>query len=191
MRRPRGAPSRSSQKLIEALVWLGHGPEAGDQCVDLGAAPGGWAQVLAERRCRVLAVDLGHLTLPPAVRSRVYHLRKNAFEFIPEESVDWVFCDMAYRPLEVAALLARWGRRHWARFLLANIKLPMRKRVEMLNRVREILATGGWTGLRARQLYHDRDEVTLFAWRGFGQESRSFRPPRRETRAGSARRQGE
>jgi 23S rRNA C2498 (ribose-2'-O)-methylase RlmM len=49
--------------------------------------------------------------------------------------------------------------------LVANIKLPMRKKAEHLARVREILATGGWTGVRARQLYHDRDEVTVGAFR--------------------------
>ena len=26
-------------------------------------------------------------------------------------------------------------------------------------------AQGGWQNLRARQLYHDREEVTLSAWR--------------------------
>lgn len=166
VRRPQAAPSRSAHKLLEALTWLRHGPESGELCVDLGAAPGGWSQVLVDRRCRVLAIDPG--TLAPAVAGRVHHLRQNAFAFVPDEPVDWVFCDMAYRPLEVAALLARWGRRGWARFLLANIKLPMKKRVEMLSRVRQILESGGWTGLRARQLYHDRDEVTVFAWRGFG-----------------------
>jgi len=177
VRRPREAPSRSAHKLAEALAWLGHGPEAGDQCVDLGAAPGGWSYVLAERRCQVMAVDLAALS--PSVLRRVRHERRNAFDFVPDEPVDWVLCDMAYRPLEVAALLARWGRHRWARFLLANIKLPMKKRVEMLGRVKEILATGGWTGLRARQLYHDRDEVTIFAWRGFGMDARPGRPGQR------------
>jgi hypothetical protein len=56
--------------------------------------------------------------------------------------------------------------------VIANIKLPMKQRVAMLDRVREILASGGWTGLKVRQLYHDRDEVTLFAWRGFGLDTR-------------------
>ncbi len=171
VKRPRGAPSRSAHKLVEALAWLEHSPEAGEICVDLGAAPGGWSQVLCDRRCQVIAVDPG--ALAPAVARRVHHQRKNAFVYAPEEPADWLFCDMAYRPLEVAGLLARWGRRSWARFLLANIKLPMKQRVDMLGRVREILTTGGWTGLRVRQLYHDREEVTLFAWRGFGIDTRT------------------
>jgi 23S rRNA (cytidine2498-2'-O)-methyltransferase len=49
--------------------------------------------------------------------------------------------------------------------LVANIKLPMKKKAEMLVRVREILTDAGWKSLRIRQLYHDREEVTIAAVR--------------------------
>lgn len=174
------APARSALKLQEAFLWLGRGPEPGEVCVDLGAAPGGWTYVLHKRRAHVVAIDPGKLA--PALRGQrgIEHLPMDAFRFEPEVAADWLFCDMAFRPLEVASLLAKWGRRHWARFLLANLKLPMRKRAELLSRIKEILATGGWTGLRARQLYHDRDEVTIFAWRGFGIDARPPRPRQKD-----------
>ncbi len=177
----REAPSRSAMKLGEALAWLGRGPEPEDVCVDLGASPGGWTYIIAQRRAHVVAVDPG--LLAPSLRNRkgIEHLRMDAFRFEPELPADWLFCDMAFRPLEVASLLAKWGRKHWARFLLANIKLPMRKRAEMMKRVKEILKTGGWTGVRVRQLYHDRDEVTVAAWRGFGIDARA--PGQRATPA--------
>lgn len=165
-RRPVDAPSRSSLKLVEALDWLGHAPEPGEVCVDLGAAPGGWSQVLLQRKCVVVAVDLGKLS--PDVATKVEHVRMNAFTFSPEIPADWLFCDLAYRPLEVATLLAKWGRRNWARFVVANLKLPMKQRVHIIQRVRSLLAAGGWTRIRLRQLYHDRDEVTVTAWRKFG-----------------------
>ena len=164
---PEAAPSRAAMKLVEALTWLDRAPEPGDLCVDLGAAPGGWTWVLLERRARVIAVDPARLAHSLDGKKGLLHLRADAFRFTPDETdpADWLFCDMAWRPLEAAGLLAKWARRKWARLLVANIKLPMRKKAEHLFRVREILEDAGWTSLRARQLYHDRDEVTIGAVR--------------------------
>jgi 23S rRNA (cytidine2498-2'-O)-methyltransferase len=155
---PDAAPSRAAMKLVEAFAWLDRAPDPGDVCVDLGAAPGGWSWVLLHRGARVYAVDPGNLKLKHA---KLTHLRADAFHFDPGEPVDWLCSDMAWRPLEAASLLAKWARRRWARFFVANIKLPMKKKAEYLFRVRDILSDGGWENLRARQLYHDRDEVTF------------------------------
>lgn len=154
-------PSRSARKLEEALLWMGTGPGPGETCVDLGAAPGGWTFVLANRGAHVTAVDLAQLDPKLLQRRTVRVARQNAFQYQPEDPVDWLFCDMAYRPLEVAALLAKWARSRWARLLVANIKLPMTRKAEILWRVKQILTDGGWRELRAKQLYHDRDEVTI------------------------------
>ena len=155
------APSRAAMKLAEAFSWLDRAPESGDVCVDLGAAPGGWSWVLLKRGAKVYAVDPALLSPTLSGQKNLTHLRADAFLFDPGEPVDWLFSDMAWRPLEAAALLAKWARRGWARQLIANIKLPMKKKAEYLFRVRDILSDGGWTSLRARQLYHDRDEVTF------------------------------
>lgn len=163
MRAPAAAPSRAAMKLEEALDWIGHGPAPGERCVDLGAAPGGWTLVLLERGAHVTAVDPADMAEALTGKRRLMHVRGSAFDFEPTEAIDWLFCDMVWRPLEVASLLARWGRRRWARFLVANIKLPMRGKSEFLGRVRALLRAGGWEGLRMRHLYHDREEVTLTA----------------------------
>ena len=159
-------PSRAARKIEEALAWLGVAPGPGEVCVDLGAAPGGWTYVLAERRARVIAVDPAKLRPDIAARKGVRHVMDSAFTFTPDEHVDWLFCDMAWRPLEVAALLAKWGRKHWARIVVANIKLPMTKKAEILARIRTILEVEGeWKHVRVKQLYHDREEITLTAVR--------------------------
>ncbi|MCU1280647.1 MAG: rRNA 2'-O-methyl-C2498 methyltransferase RlmM [bacterium] len=158
---PEIAPSRAAMKLAEAFLWLDRAPDAGDTCVDLGAAPGGWSWVLLERRAHVISVDPAFMARSLQRKRGLEHIRGDAFKFEPREPVDWLFSDMAWRPLESAALLAKWARRRWARLLIANIKLPMKKKAEMLVRVREILTDGGWTNLRFRQLYHDREEVTI------------------------------
>ncbi len=155
------APSRAAMKIEEAIDWLGVGPARGETCVDLGAAPGGWTYVVMERGAKVIAIDPGSMSPDLIGRKGLTHIRGSAFDYEPHEPVDWLLCDMVWRPLEVAALLARWGRRRHARLMIANIKLPMRGKVDFLARVSEILAEGGWQGVRMRQLYHDREEITL------------------------------
>jgi len=162
---PGDAPSRAARKLAEAFDWIGRGPEPGETCVDLGAAPGGWTAVLLSRRARVIAVDPAKLAPELAKKKGLVHVLGSAFDFEPEDAVDWLLCDMAWRPLEVAQLLAKWGRRKWATALVANVKLPMKQRVTFVRKVMSTVAGGGWQDVKARQLYHDREEVTLAAWR--------------------------
>lgn len=163
MKRPDDAPSRSGLKLEEAIGWIGIGPEKGDLAIDLGASPGGWSQVAVKRGATVIAVDPARIKID-LPRNKFTHVQESAFEFAPRETLDWLLCDMAWRPLEVANLVAKWGRRVWARQLIANFKLPMKRKAEMLAKIKSIIAEGGWRGIRARQLYFDRDEVTIFAW---------------------------
>ncbi len=166
MRRPKDSPSRAAMKLEEALELLGDAPGRGEVCADLGAAPGGWTQRLVARGARVVAVDPANLSPELTRHPKVRHVKESAFAYAPEEPLDWLFCDMAWRPLEVAQLLAKWARRGWATQLVANLKLPMKDKNPILWRARGILEEAGWRGVKMRQLYHDRDEVTVTARRG-------------------------
>lgn len=165
MKRTSEAPSRAAMKLDEALDWYGVSPGKGDLCVDLGSAPGGWTRRLVERGARVWSVDPANLAPDVLKLPRVKHFHESAFEFVPDEPVDWLFCDMAWRPLEVAQLLGKWARKGSASQLVANIKLPMKDKLPTLFRVKLALEDGGWKHLRTRQLYHDRDEITVTARR--------------------------
>jgi 23S rRNA (cytidine2498-2'-O)-methyltransferase len=158
-------PSRAARKVEEALDWLGLSPGPGEVCVDLGAAPGGWSWSLLGRRARVVAVDPAELRPDVARHPRLTHVKASAFTYGPDEPIDWLFCDMAWRPREAAQMLAKWARKRWARILVANLKLPMKQKAEMVRELREILHGGGWQRVRSRQLYHDRDEITVTAHR--------------------------
>jgi 23S rRNA (cytidine2498-2'-O)-methyltransferase len=155
--------SRAARKLEEAFAWIGVSPGSSELCVDLGAAPGGWSSVLLARKARVIAVDPARMDAKLASDRRLRHVQGDAFKFMPDETVDWLLCDMVWRPIEVAQMLGRWARKRQTRMLVANFKLPMKRKVEQVDTLRRTLQAAGFTGIRTRQLYHDRDEITVFA----------------------------
>jgi 23S rRNA (cytidine2498-2'-O)-methyltransferase len=170
---PGQAPSRSVLKLTEALTEL-VGEErlamrmhAGASAVDLGAAPGGWSWLLAQRGLRVTAVDNGRLAPQVLATGMVEHERGDAFHFLPHKPVAWMVCDVIEQPIRVAGLAADWIARGHCRDAIVNLKLPMKKRYEEWLRCRaEIVARfarANVSGLiAAKQLYHDREEITVY-----------------------------
>ncbi len=173
MKMPYEAPSRSVLKLAEAFEvflskeektqWLRPGMRA----VDLGAAPGGWTWQLVSLGLQVEAIDNGPLKGVVADHPSVRHLRQDGFRYRPKHTVDWLVCDMIEQPGRVAALVSDWVATGATNRAIFNLKLPMKKRVEALNEalagVREVLDKKGMKyRLQAKQLYHDREEVTVF-----------------------------
>ena len=171
---PREAPSRSTLKLEEALlVLLSQGErerwlKPGMSAVDLGAAPGGWTFQLVRRSLRVTAVDNGPMDRALMESGLVTHRREDGFGFRPPKAVDWLVCDMVEQPRRVAELIARWLAQGWCRRAIFNLKLPMKKRYEETRLCLDLIrARVGPQAIdvRAKQLYHDREEITVFAAR--------------------------
>lgn len=171
LRFPQGAPSRSGLKLVEALATFFSEDEllsrmrAGRAAVDLGAAPGGWSQVLASRGLRVVAVDNGPIAQTVLDTQLVEHRREDAFRYRPERPVDWMVCDVVAAPARIAALAAQWIAREWCRETIFNLKLPGADRWQEVVRCHKVIekalaAAKGNHALRMKQLYHDREEVT-------------------------------
>lgn len=167
------APSRSALKLEEAFhvfIPRDEWPErlaGGMYAVDLGASPGGWSWQLVQRNMWVYAIDNGPIAQSLMDSGQVTWLREDGFKFSPKHSnVWWMVCDIAEKPAKVAALIARWLVNGWCRETIFNLKLPMKKRyqevVKNLDYLRQQLEQHGVNGqIQARQLYHDREEVTV------------------------------
>ena len=168
---PREAPSRSTLKLDEAfLVLLDDGErerwlKPGMSAVDLGAAPGGWTYQLVRRSLRVTAIDNGPMDVALIQSGLVTHVRADGFRWRPPKAVDWLVCDMVEQPRRVAALIAQWLSEGLCRQAIFNLKLPMKKRYDETRLCLELLrdALGAKADVRAKQLYHDREEITVFA----------------------------
>ncbi len=165
------APSRSALKLEEALlVLLGPGDRErllreGMQGADLGAAPGGWSWVLARHGVTVTAVDNGPMREELLAAGRVRHVREDGFRWQPRRKLDWMVCDMVEQPRRVAARMGEWFANDWCRRAVFNLKLPMKKRWDETKLCLDLFAEGAGRPLRgrARQLYHDREEITVYA----------------------------
>jgi len=168
---PSGAPSRSTLKLEEAFLTFLNESERqallrpGLTAVDLGAAPGGWTWQLVKRGLKVTAVDNGPMAPALMESGLVEHLKVDGFRYHPPKPVDWLVCDIVEQPIRIAALVARWLEEGDCRRAIFNLKLPMKKRYEELQRCRAVIdgalaGTPGAGKLRFKQLYHDREEVT-------------------------------
>ncbi|PMR75403.1 23S rRNA (cytidine(2498)-2'-O)-methyltransferase RlmM [Billgrantia endophytica] len=172
LRFPHGAPSRSTLKLEEA--WHEFVPREewddrlaeGMQAADLGAAPGGWTWQLVQRGMHVFAIDNGPMDKGLMATGMVEHLREDGFAWKPPCRLDWLVCDIVDQPSRVASMVQRWLERRWCREAVFNLKLPMKRRWEEVERCLSGLENAlGGAGVRARircrHLYHDREEVTV------------------------------
>ncbi|MGB3393729.1 MAG: 23S rRNA (cytidine(2498)-2'-O)-methyltransferase RlmM [Stenotrophomonas sp.] len=165
------APSRSALKLDEALLTLFTPEERealvkpGMRAADLGAAPGGWTWVLTRQHMNVLSIDNGPLRQHVLDTGLVEHLRADGFHWQPETPLDWMVCDMVEQPRRVAERMATWLREGWCRHAIFNLKLPMKKRWDETRLCLDLFAAqaGKPLTIRAKQLYHDREEITVLA----------------------------
>ncbi len=170
LRMHKDAPSRSALKLEEALLVLLDEDERkrllkeGMVAADLGAAPGGWTWVLIRNRLRVTSVDNGPLREHVLDTGMVQHLRADGFSWQPPYPLDWMVCDMVEQPRRVAERMATWFREGWCRQAIFNLKLPMKKRWQETQLCLDLFASQAGKPLiiRAKQLYHDREEITVF-----------------------------
>lgn len=167
------APSRSALKLEEAwkvllpegkaLDYLGGGKSA----VDLGAAPGGWTWQLVQQGMTVTAVDNGPMNPQLMATGMVSHVQADGYLWHPRRAVDWMVCDIVDKPRRTTSMVCDWFTAQLCRYSVFNLKLPMKQRYEEWVHCRDLLEARLADApfavrLRARQLYHDREEITCF-----------------------------
>ncbi|MCA0186384.1 MAG: hypothetical protein LCH90_10360 [Proteobacteria bacterium] len=152
------APSRAYLKLWELFTRQGFRPQAGETCLELGSAPGGWTWVLAGLGCKVIAVDKGEMDAKLTANPRVKWLRKDAFaRDLPEAvggSVDWLFSDLICYPKDLLALVTEWRAKGLARHFVCTVKFQGETDTASLDQLLRI------PGSYALHLQHNKHEVT-------------------------------
>ena len=166
-KREEGQISRAEFKLLEALDVFGLTLPVGGKALDMGAAPGGWTRVLRQQGLRVVAVDPADMDAGFRRDPNVTHVAKTIEAFLPtlKTRFDVLVNDMRMDAdasvemmLKVSRSLVPDG--------LAIMTLKLTKAVEtrrsVLDEVRQALERlrREYEVVGARQLYHNRSEVT-------------------------------
>jgi 23S rRNA (cytidine2498-2'-O)-methyltransferase len=166
--------SRAEFKLLEALEVFDLALPEGGSALDLGAAPGGWTRILLEAGMQVVAVDPGQLAPVLQRHPRLEYQRSYAEAYLASAQkqarrFDVITNDMRMDARDAARLLAE-ARRLLERdgIVLSVLKLPhVTSYLQPLPALREALEIlrGAYGIVRARQLFHNRQEVTIVAAR--------------------------
>ena len=158
--------SRAEFKLLEALSVFELNLPAKGRALDIGASPGGWTRLLALSGLEVDAVDPGYLDKRLFKNPRIHHMRKRIQEYLPgSKSFVAVVNDMKMDAQEsVEILLGFSDRLERGGFGLMTLKMPRHSSArQALGMVHDDLnrLSQGFEVVGARQLYHNRSEVTV------------------------------
>jgi 23S rRNA (cytidine2498-2'-O)-methyltransferase len=155
--------SRAEFKLEELFKVFDVPLPAGGVALDLGASPGGWTRILRRRGLTVIAVDPAGLDPRVARDPGVCHARTTAGRFFEEsdQPVDLVVNDMRMTPDLSCDMMVRAAQHlNPGGIGVMSLKLSGRSPLPI---VRQSLARleRAYDVLFARQLYHNRHEITI------------------------------
>ncbi len=162
--REEGQISRAKFKLLEAESVFGIDFAAFREALDIGAAPGGWTSFLLERGLKVTAVDPAKLHPDVLASPRLTHIRKNANSVkFRDHQFDLMVCDMSWSPKLTAKMVSELlyalvpgGT------AVVTVKLLNKKPMALIQEVIGTFQEARLQVQRAKQLFHNRDEITLY-----------------------------
>lgn len=154
------APSRSYLKVEEAYGVLGYEPGEYETVADLGAAPGGWSYSAAKRKAEVTAIDNGPLKGGAKENIYIKHLKADAFKYMPDKRVEWLYCDMVEEPHRVIELIEKWFENRKCTYYIINLKFGHVNPIKLIEEIKKNSIISA-TEYKLIHLYHDRDEFTI------------------------------
>jgi 23S rRNA (cytidine2498-2'-O)-methyltransferase len=166
---PSHAVSRAYAKLEEALAWSALPLAAGDECVEIGCAPGGASQALLDRGLFVTGIDPAAVDPVVLKHPRFRYLKKRGRDVRRHEfaSVRWLVADMNIAPDatldEVNAIVTHPGVS--IRGMILTLKLSDWSVADRLTDFMARVRGWGFRDVRVRQLVTGGQEVCLAALR--------------------------
>lgn len=159
--------SRSEFKLEELFKVFDISLPVGGTALDLGASPGGWARLLLGRGLDVWAVDPAALDSRIAGDPHLHHARMTAGPFLArtERYFDVVVNDMRMEPSRSCQVMLDAARRlRPGGLAIMTLKLSGHDPLEMVEASLWSLERR-YDIVHARQLFHNRNEVSVVARR--------------------------
>ncbi|MCE7982583.1 MAG: 50S rRNA methyltransferase [Caldilinea sp. CFX5] len=156
--------SRSEFKLLEALEIFKIQLPARGVALDLGASPGGWTRVLRQKDQYVTAVDPGELDPRVAKDRGVRHKRMTAEQYLADEpdQFDLIVNDMRMDARDSARMMVAYAKQLYRHGLvIMTLKLPEQNRQPIIDHAFKLLQQA-YTIAGARQLFHNRSEITVY-----------------------------
>ena len=166
--------SRAEFKLLEALEVFDVTLPSQGLALDLGAAPGGWTRILLEAGMQVVAVDPAKLDARLSRQPHLEHYRGYAEDYLEEaikrhRKFNVITNDMRMDAREAARLLVQASACLLSDgFIISVLKLPHEtSEIDPLKNLNEALGLlqRHFAIVQARQLFHNRQEVTVLTAR--------------------------
>jgi 23S rRNA (cytidine2498-2'-O)-methyltransferase len=155
--------SRAKYKLMEAIEVFKIDMGSFSSALDLGAAPGGWTSVLLEYGLQVTAVDTGDMDDRLKRYPNFKFIKGNASELeLEKNSFDLITSDISWNPKNTARLingaavyLKSGGTAVVTLKLMGDkVRKTIKEVAALYKEVFEII--------EVKQLFHNREEVTLY-----------------------------
>jgi len=164
---PAHAVSRAWLKMEEALRWSQLPIPQGARWVELGSAPGGASQALLDRGFEVIGVDPAAMDPKVLEHPRFRHIRRRAAVVRRRDlrKVRWLTADMNVAPnftLDAVESMVAHPEIS-VRGMLLTVKLIEWELAEQLPDYLRRIRRWGYNLVRARQLFHNRQEVCVAA----------------------------
>ncbi|UJF35961.1 SAM-dependent methyltransferase [Paenibacillus hexagrammi] len=155
--------SRAKFKLLEAEQRFGIDFSYARAALDIGAAPGGWTSLLLERGLRVTAIDPAsmHPSLTSNPMLKIY--KKNAGDVkLRDNEFDLLVCDMSWSPRQMGRLVADllYALQSGGTAII-TVKLMHKKPFQTIRELIQLFEPSLHL-LKAKQLFHNREELTLY-----------------------------
>jgi 23S rRNA (cytidine2498-2'-O)-methyltransferase len=169
VRLPSHAVSRAYAKLEEAIQWSGLPLVAGEECVEIGCAPGGASQALLERGLFVTGIDPADIEPVVLEHARFRHLKKRGSDVrrTEFEGVRWLIADMNIAPQDTLDEVESIVRHPSVsiRGLVLTLKCSEWNVAEQLPKFVARVREWGYRDVRYRQLVTGGQEICLVALR--------------------------